>query len=83
MSQLVRSGDRFQSPNRRDFLQASAAGVAAAGALGMNDLCTLQAEELKRGGRAMILLWMQGGAEPDGDVRSQAGDEQRRTDHGD
>ncbi|HBH53563.1 MAG TPA: DUF1501 domain-containing protein [Planctomycetaceae bacterium] len=61
MSQLVRSGDRFQSPNRRDFLQASAAGVAAAGALGMNDLCTLQAEEWKRGGRAMILLWMQGG----------------------
>jgi len=61
MSQLFSSRDGFTGANRRDFLQTSLAGVAAAGALGMNDLCALQADELKRGGRSMILLWMQGG----------------------
>ncbi len=61
MSQLSSASQGFASPNRRGFLQTSLAGAAAAGTLGMHDLCALRADELRRGGRAMILLWMQGG----------------------
>ncbi|RPI81203.1 MAG: DUF1501 domain-containing protein, partial [Planctomycetaceae bacterium] len=49
------------SQTRRSFLQASAAGGLAAGTLGFTDLLRLRADELKREGRSMILLWMQGG----------------------
>ncbi|MFN9373538.1 MAG: DUF1501 domain-containing protein [Planctomycetaceae bacterium] len=61
MSPLFPVADGFASPNRRGFLQTSLAGAAAAGTLSLPDLCTLRADELRRGGRAMILLWMAGG----------------------
>jgi hypothetical protein len=61
MSQLPNVPGAFTGPNRRDFLQTSAAGLATAGTLGLSDLPTLRAEQLKHTGRAMILLWMQGG----------------------
>lgn len=48
--------------DRRLFLQA-AAGFTAAGVtcLGWRDYLMLQAEELKKQGKSMILLWMDGG----------------------
>jgi hypothetical protein len=46
---------------RRSFLHHVAAGAAAAGAIGFRDRVSLQAEELRRQDRAMILLWMGGG----------------------
>lgn len=45
---------------RRRFLQASAFG-SLAGAFGLRDLMADQAAELRRHGKSMILLWMQGG----------------------
>lgn len=45
---------------RRDFLKRIAAGTAAVG-LSWRDLMTAQAAELRRRGKAMILLWMDGG----------------------
>ncbi len=47
--------------SRRRFLHGVAAGTLAAGALDLRDLMTLQAAELKKQGRSMILLWMAGG----------------------
>ncbi len=47
--------------SRRRFLHGVAAGTLAAGALNLRDLMTLQAAELKKQGRSMILLWMAGG----------------------
>lgn len=47
--------------SRRAFLEASACGALAAGTFGFPDLLQLRADELRRQGRAMILLWMQGG----------------------
>ncbi len=47
--------------SRRSLLRAVSAGAAAAGTLSFQDLMCLQAEELRRENRAMILLWMQGG----------------------
>ncbi|MDZ4685451.1 MAG: DUF1501 domain-containing protein, partial [Planctomycetaceae bacterium] len=49
--------------SRRGFLQQLAAGGAAAGALslGWRDLLMAQAAELRKRGKAMILLWMDGG----------------------
>ena len=46
---------------RRSFLHCVSAGAIAAGTLNFRDLMSLQAEELRRQGRSMILLWMQGG----------------------
>lgn len=46
---------------RRDFLYGVSAGTLATGALGWVDLMALQADELRRRGKACILLWMQGG----------------------
>ncbi len=47
--------------SRRRFLRTVSAGSVAAGTLGFRDLMTLQAEELRKQGRSMILLFMQGG----------------------
>lgn len=44
---------------RRRFLQATAA--IAAGGLGFGDLMAIEAENLRRQGKSMILLWMGGG----------------------
>lgn len=50
-----------QRVSRRRFLhQLSAAGLAT-GMLGFRDMISLQAEELRRQGKSMILLWMAGG----------------------
>jgi uncharacterized protein (DUF1501 family) len=46
---------------RRDILKALPLAGAAFGALSWPDLLTLQADELRRRGKACILLWMQGG----------------------
>jgi len=46
---------------RRRFLHTASASAVAAGTLGFRDLMSLQAEELKKQGRSMILLWMAGG----------------------
>ena len=48
---------------RRAFLKQLTAGTAAAGAmqLGWRDMLMAQAAELQKQGRAMILLWMDGG----------------------
>src|SRR5262245_59896848 len=47
--------------SRRSFLQTVSAGALAAGALNFRQLMSVQAEELRKQGRSMILLWMQGG----------------------
>lgn len=47
--------------SRRSFVYGVSSAAAAAGTLGFRDLMSLQAEELRRQGRAMILLWMAGG----------------------
>ncbi|MEZ6121676.1 MAG: DUF1501 domain-containing protein [Planctomycetaceae bacterium] len=47
--------------SRRRFLQTAAAGLAASGGFSFRDLMAAEAENLKKQGRAMILLWMQGG----------------------
>ena len=49
-----------QSVSRRRFLYGASA-VAAAGALNFRDVMSVQAGELRKQGRAMILLFMQGG----------------------
>jgi Protein of unknown function (DUF1501) len=45
---------------RRDFLRAMPAAAAAAGALSWHDLVTAKAAELRKAGKACILLWMAG-----------------------
>lgn len=47
--------------SRRRFLQTVSATAAAAGGLGFRDLMAVEAEKLRRRGKSMILLWMQGG----------------------
>ncbi len=47
--------------NRRSFVKSVGAGAAALGMLGWKDALTLQADELRRQGKAVILLFMQGG----------------------
>jgi hypothetical protein len=47
--------------SRRSFLHTLSAGAVAAGAVNFRDLMALQADELRKDGRAMILLWMEGG----------------------
>lgn len=46
---------------RRSFLHCVSAGAVAAGTLNFRELMSLQAAELRKQGRAMILLWMAGG----------------------
>ncbi len=47
--------------SRRRFLHQVSAASLAAGTVGFRDLIGLGAEELRRQGRSVILLWMQGG----------------------
>ena len=46
---------------RRDFLRGVSLAGLAAGALQWTDVLSLRADELRRRGKACILLWMQGG----------------------
>ncbi len=57
--QQVRIGRRNIS--RRSFLHTVSAGALAAGTLNLRDIMSLQADELRKQGRSMILLWMAGG----------------------
>ncbi len=47
--------------SRRSFLRGVSAGAVAAGTINFRDLMSLRADELRKEGRSMILLWMQGG----------------------
>ncbi|MEZ6053263.1 MAG: DUF1501 domain-containing protein [Planctomycetaceae bacterium] len=47
--------------SRRSFLHTVSATALAAGTLSFRDLLSLQAAELRKQGRSMILLWMAGG----------------------
>jgi hypothetical protein len=47
--------------HRRDFLRVAAATGAAAGVMSWTDAICLSADDLRRRGRACILLWMGGG----------------------
>jgi Protein of unknown function (DUF1501) len=58
--QHVRFLDRW-SVSRRSFLQHVSAGAIAAGTLNFRELMSVKADELRKQGRSMILLWMQGG----------------------
>ncbi|MCY2966857.1 MAG: DUF1501 domain-containing protein, partial [Planctomycetota bacterium] len=60
MSHSQTSFESCNGSSRREFLQTAAVATAA-GAISFTDLIHLRADELKAGGRAMILLWMQGG----------------------
>ncbi len=46
--------------SRRNFLHTVTAGAVAAGTLNLRDLMSLQAAELQKQGKSMILLWMNG-----------------------
>ena len=66
VTQRVRSAQHGNSRanenhGRRDFLKTCVAGSMATGALGLTDAITLNAETLRKQGKACILLWMQGG----------------------
>src|SRR4249919_1152484 len=47
--------------NRRDFLRGVSTAAIVAGALNWRDLVSVEAAELRKRGKACILLWMQGG----------------------
>lgn len=47
--------------SRRGFLQTLSAGALATGALSFGDTMNLHAKELRKQGKAIILLWMAGG----------------------
>ena len=47
--------------SRRDWLKGISAGAIAAGTLSFTDLLSVHASELKKQGKSVILLWMQGG----------------------
>jgi hypothetical protein len=47
--------------HRRDFLRVAGAAGLAAGAMSWTDAICLSAEQLRRDGKACILLWMAGG----------------------
>ena len=47
--------------SRRSFLHQVSGAALAAGTLSFRDLISLQADDLRREGRSMILLWMAGG----------------------
>ena len=46
--------------SRRSFLQTVSAASIASGVLGFRDAISLQADEIRKQGKAMILLWMNG-----------------------
>ncbi|MFY9256270.1 MAG: DUF1501 domain-containing protein [Fuerstiella sp.] len=50
-----------RTATRRRFLQTVSAGAIASCGLGFRDLMAVEAENLRKRGKAMILLWMQGG----------------------
>ena len=50
-----------QVVRRRDFLRGISAASLAVGALNWTDVVSASAAELRRQGKACILLWMQGG----------------------
>jgi hypothetical protein len=50
-----------QHVSRRRFLHAVSASALASGCLSFRDVITVNAADLRRQGRAFILLWMQGG----------------------
>lgn len=52
---------RRRGISRRSFLHGISASAVAAGTMNLRDLMSLQAAELRKQGRAMILLWMAGG----------------------
>ena len=56
--QLSPRGNGF---SRRSFLHSVSAGALATGTLSLRDLMTLQAAELRKQGKSVILLWMGGG----------------------
>lgn len=47
--------------SRRRFLHTVSASALVAGTLGFTDLVSLRADDLRKQGKSMILLWMQGG----------------------
>ncbi len=47
--------------SRRSFLRGVSAGAIASGSLGFTDLMSLYADDLRRQGKSLILLWMDGG----------------------
>jgi uncharacterized protein (DUF1501 family) len=47
--------------SRRNFLHTVSAGALAAGTLSFRDLMSVSAAELRKQGRALIVLWMAGG----------------------
>ena len=47
--------------SRRGFLRTVSAAAVASGGIGFTAFARLQAEQLRREGRSMILLWMAGG----------------------
>jgi uncharacterized protein (DUF1501 family) len=53
--------NRSGAVRRRDFLKVISAAGLAAGALPWTDVVTASAAELRKQGKACILLWMQGG----------------------
>ncbi len=62
LTHITDIGLRHQSVvRRRDFLKAITTAGLAAGTLGWRDLMALEATQLRRQGKACILLWMQGG----------------------
>jgi len=52
---------RKHGVSRRGFLHTVSAGALAAGTLSLRDVMSLQAAELRKQGKSMILLWMGGG----------------------
>ena len=52
---------RKHDVSRRGFLHTVSAGALAAGTLNLRDVMSLQAAELRKQGKSMILLWMGGG----------------------
>lgn len=52
---------RRRGLSRRSFMHSVAAGAVAAGSLNLRDMMTLQAAELQKRGKSMIMLWMGGG----------------------
>ncbi|MCA9060984.1 MAG: DUF1501 domain-containing protein, partial [Planctomycetaceae bacterium] len=47
--------------SRRRFVRSVSATAVAAGTLGFRDLLAAEAAGLRKRGKSMILLWMQGG----------------------
>jgi hypothetical protein len=52
---------RKHGVSRRGFLHTVSGGALAAGSLNLRDVMSMQAAELRKQGKSMILLWMGGG----------------------